>query len=472
MVAATGGTRALTLEDVRAATGGKLVGSIGADWKLTRLTTDSRNVRVGDLFVALRGDRFDGNDFLDEAIAQGASVVVCARSRSLDRRNVAFVEVDDTLRALGEIAAVHRRRYAIPIVAITGSNGKTTTKELLAAILNAAFGREAVLATKGNLNNLIGLPLTAVQLGPHHRVAVLEMGMNAPGEIARLTEIAQPTHGLITCIGSAHLEGLGSIEGVAAAKGELFAGMDASATAVVNLDDFRVVGAAERLRGRRRVGYGTGGVVFAENVRTDSLASASFDLHYGDETLPIALGLAGPHNVQNAVAAAACAYALGIEAPVVAEGLAGAEPPPMRVAVEELANGVRLVNDCYNANPDSMRAAFETLRSVGEGRPIVALGEMLELGPRAAELHAQTGRDVGALSPVLVCAMGSHAQAVCAGAREAGVAEDSLFASTSHEGVVERIGRVWRRGDAVLVKGSRGARMELVVEGLKRLAGS
>lgn len=466
----------LTFEQLaRAATGGGDGAAANAlagpeRWQLTGLTTDSRAVSAGDVFVALEGENFDGNDFIDAAIAGGASVVVCGEGRTLDRRDVVFIETADTLRALGDIAAAHRRTFDIAVVAITGSNGKTTTKELLRSICAVAHGDQRVLANVGNLNNLIGLPLTVMQLRPVHAVAILEMGMNAPGEIARLTEIARPTAGAITCVASAHLEGLGSLEGVAAAKGELFAGLGDDATAVVNLDDERVVGEARRLGKTGTVRFGTGGEVRAENVRAAALDCMSFDLVYGDAAFAVELPMAGRHNVANAVAAAACAYALGLPADIVARGLATVSPPPMRVAVEELANGARVVNDAYNANPDSLRAALATLDEAAAGRKLLALGEMLELGERAAELHREAGRAAATLHPVLVCALGAHAPEVCAGAREAGLGVDATVAADGHEQAARAIAEVWQPGDTILVKGSRGSRMECVVEELRRLA--
>lgn len=468
--------------ELATAAGSRPVGDRVEGWRVDHLTTDSRAARGGSVFVALVGENFDGNDFSDDAISRGARVVVCSRGRALDRRGVAFVEVDDTTRALGDIAAAHRRRFDIPVVAITGSNGKTTTKELLRSILAETYGEDAVLATAGNFNNLVGLPLTVMHLTARHRVAVLEMGMNAPGEIARLTEIARPTHGLITCVASAHLEGLGTIEGIARAKGELFAGLGPDATAVVNLDDARVAGLVRELHHGRNLRYGTGGSVHVGAVDEVSLARARFELVFEDvdgaresggaQRRIIELPLGGRHNTQNAVAAAACARSLGLTPDDIARGLAGAEPPPMRVAVETLANGVCIVNDAYNANPHSFTAALATLAEGAEGRAIVVLGEMLELGSQAAQLHCQAGRDAAGVDPVLLCALGEHAVDVARGAVEAGMTADRVLVSGSYADIARAIAGVWRSGDAVLVKGSRGARMERVVEEMRRLGGA
>jgi UDP-N-acetylmuramoyl-tripeptide--D-alanyl-D-alanine ligase len=377
------------------------------------------------------------------------------------------MEVDDTLHALGEIASVHRRHFHLPLAAITGSNGKTTTKELLRSILAVAHGAEHVLANPGNLNNLIGLPLTLMRLGPGHRAAAVEMGMNAPGEIARLTEIAAPTVGLVTSVGAAHLEGLGSIEGVAKAKGELYAGLPAHALAVVNVEDPWVVRIAERFAGRK-IGFGRGGDVRADCIEPLAIDRTRFHLVSDHGMAEVEIPLGGRHNVSNALGAAAAAMAMGIELEAIAEGLRAVTPPPMRMALEPLANGVAVVNDAYNANPSSLRAALDAMADLAPERLIVVLGEMLELGPQATELHAAAGRDVAALRPVLLCAMGHHAADLCAGAAAAGMHPASMVAAESHDAAAAAVARAWRTGDVVLVKGSRGAQMERVVEALRR----
>jgi UDP-N-acetylmuramoyl-tripeptide--D-alanyl-D-alanine ligase len=293
------------------------------------------------------------------------------------------------------------------------------------------------------------------------------MGMNAPGEIARLTEIATPTHGLITCVASAHLQGLGSLDGVAAAKGELFCGLDAEAMAVINTDDERVVRVARGFRGARRVRYGDRAEVRAENVASDSLSGSRFDLVYGSQRASVRVPLAGRHNVGNAVAAAACAYGLGLPLDVVVSGLAGVTVPPMRVGVETLANGVCIVNDAYNANPHSLAAALQTMAEAVPGRRILAIGGMLELGDQAAELHRAAGRAAAALAPVLLCAVGDHAQDLALGASEGGLPQSSIVVAADHERIARAIAAVWRAGDTVLVKGSRGSQMERVVSALR-----
>jgi UDP-N-acetylmuramoyl-tripeptide--D-alanyl-D-alanine ligase len=436
---------------------------------LNGVVTDSRALASGSVFFALVGERFDGHDFVDAAIQAGVGAVVVAAGRGVPGAHVPVLEVADTLTALGDLAAAWRRRFTMPVVAITGSNGKTTTKEIARSIFAAAFGAEQVLATAGNFNNLIGMPLTALHVSEAHRAAIFEMGMNEPGEIARMVEIAAPTIGLITCVAEAHLEGLGSIEGVAQAKGELFAGLPASAVAVVNDDDPHVAAQSQRFAGRV-LRFGTKAEVTAEAIELDGLSRATFRLCWDAQSVPVELCLGGRHNVWNAVGAAACAIAAGIDLETIARGLAAVEPPPMRFQAERLACGVHLVNDAYNANPGSVAASLGVLADAYSGRNVVVLGDMGELGPRAAALHEDIGRKAAAAKPRLLAALGEFASDILRGARKAGMPEEALFEGASHEATARAVANVWCEGDAVLVKGSRGSAMERVAEELERLA--
>jgi len=463
-------SRAATLGEAAAAMGAALDGDRSLSW--ARVSTDSRTAAGGDLFFCLRGPTFDAHDFLAQVASLGAAGVVCERGRGPRSGAAALgvLEVDDTLRALGDLAAWHRRGFSGPLIGVTGSNGKTTTKEMLRAILSAHHGDGRVLATRGNLNNLIGVPLTIFTLSASHTAAVIEMGMNVPGEIERLTEISAPTVGLITCVAEAHLEGLGSIEGVARAKGELFAGLSPSSIAVVNADDPNIVREAERFAGRR-ITFGGAGEVRAERLRCDRADASSFEIRSGRERAQVELPLGGRHNVHNALGAAAAAMATGIALATVARGLSQMNPPPMRMSAELLDNGVTLIDDAYNANPGSLGAALSTLGSL-PSRRIVVVGDMLELGPRAAELHRRVGEQSAAIEPALVCAYGNFAGDVAAGAQAAGLDAGRVRVCARHEDAAAEVARVWLPGDAVLVKGSRGSAMEKVVEALRELAGA
>ena len=458
----------LTADEIVAATGGRLAAGPGGA-TVHSVGTDSRRVEAGSLFVALRGERFDAHEFAREAAAAGAGALLVEREIDVASADVAVIVVGDSLRALGDLAAAWRARFDVPVVAITGSNGKTTTKDMLRSVLEAAYGKGAVLATKGNFNNLIGMPLTLLRLRPQHRAAVVEMGMNAPGEIARLTEIARPTVGAITCVGAAHLEGLGSIEAIARAKAELYRGLPDDAVAVVNVDDPLVRAEAAELGGER-VDFGDGGDPSASAVEAVAADRVSFSLGYASSTAAVVLPIGGRHNVTNALAAAGCARALGVELDCVVRGLESFTPPPMRLAPRVLDNGVLILNDAYNANPSSFDAALDTLTDHDGGRHLVVLGDMLELGDGAESWHRRAGRHAAERGAWMVVGVGEHAESVCAGADEAGL--ERAVACTDHEVAAGQIVAVWRRGDAVLVKGSRGSAMERVVEALEREAGA
>jgi UDP-N-acetylmuramoyl-tripeptide--D-alanyl-D-alanine ligase len=448
-----GSTMGWTGQEIATATGAA-AGVDAAAAACIAVSTDTRRLPAGALYVALRGEHHDGHAFAAAALAGGATAVLVDHLPPGVEPRRAFV-VPDTLRALGDLAAFTRRRWGGRVAAITGSNGKTTTKEMLAAIAEAATpGR--VLKTHGNENNLIGVPLTLFRLAGDEALAVIEMGMNAFGEIARLTEIATPDVGCITNVGPAHLEGLGDVAGVARAKGELFAGMTAQGVIAVNMDDAHVAAAAETFTGRR-VEFGRDRTVRAEAIDDRGADGVGFTLAIGAARAVVQLRAAGAHNVQNALAAAAVAHALGIGLEQIAAGLNAAEPPKMRMQVVRLANRVTLINDAYNANPASTQAALDAVaRAAGtRGRAIAVLGEMRELGPTSTALHAAVGAHAAAAGVAWLIAVGPQADAIAAGARAAGgiVVDECADAAAAAELIATR----WLAGDAVLVKGSRGA---------------
>ena len=466
----TGGSeQQWTLELALEATRGVLVGQHDRR-RFSGIGTDSRNLRAGELFLALKGDRFDGHDFISQVIEAGAAGVVAARDRWEARGGsplpAPIIVVEDTLNALGDLAAFWRKHHPVPLVAITGSNGKTTTKEMVAAVLARHC---PILKNQGNLNNLVGLPLTLLELTRAHEAAVVEMGMNHPGEIARLTQIAAPDVGLITNIHPAHLEGLGSIEGIQAAKGELFSGLSGRATIVVNLDDPRVVQLATPFPGRQ-VGFSTvdpaAHVTVAKIIGMDH-ESTRFILRLGDETREIRIHVAGRHHLANAVAAAAVAWALKIAPVDIAEGLASFRPFDKRMEILALAGLVHLINDTYNANPGSMTAALQTLRALkAGGRALAVLGDMLELGERSPELHREVGRVAAREGVDYLLAMGKQAHHLLGGAAEGGVPSERLIQGNDHGELAHKVRALMTPGAWVLVKGSRGMRMEKVVEAL------
>lgn len=446
-----------------------------------RVCTDTRQLAAGDLFVALRGERFDAHDFLEKAADLGAFGAVVERGRGAAvAGRLALFEVEDTLAALGDLAAFHRRRFeGLKIVAVTGSNGKTTTKELTAAALTAALGPG--LKTEGNLNNLVGVPLTLLRLTGEEAWAVVEMGMNAPGEIARLTELARPDVGVVTNAGPVHLEGLGTVDGVADAKAELYAGLEDGAAAVVNLDDPRLparaaaAGAGTRLR---RIGFGAGEAADLRlgDVVLDGDAGLAFEATlsdaFGGGRLPVRLPLLGAHNALNACAALAAAAALGADLPRAAAGLAEVQGVGRRLRRAVGPQGALVLDDCYNANLLSMEVAIQTAERLAlarGGRLIAALGDMLELGAHEAEMHRHLGEMAAASGVARLVAFGPRSAEAARAARGARGEGDWLLHTDDPAAAATFLADGLAREDVVLVKGSRGMAMERIVERLERL---
>ena len=429
--------------------------------------TDTRAPLKGGLFVALRGENFDGSNFLAQAVEGGAAgVLIPPDAVAKAPPGVAVLSSVDTGRALGALAAAWRRQLPdLRVVCITGSTGKTSTKELIAEVLAAAG---PTLKTEGNLNNEIGVPLTLLRLGPEHRYAAVECGMNHLGEIARLAAWADPDVGLVTNVGPVHLEGVGSLDGVAHAKGELFHALREKAIAVANADDGRVLQQA-RLSKRRLVTFGAS---YGADVRLISAHHQGLglrvELEFSGSRRAVDLKLIGTHNGGNAAAAAAVGVALGLDAETILRGLAKAVTPGRRMRPERMQNGALLIDDCYNANPSSMKAALLTLTHLvqGKGRAIAVLGDMLELGPTELDLHRDVGRfAAGAGLSLLVC-FGARAKALGEGAQEAGLSGESVeFVDDAGEAARLVQSRA-RPEDVVLVKGSRGMKMERISDAL------
>jgi UDP-N-acetylmuramoyl-tripeptide--D-alanyl-D-alanine ligase len=467
------GQAAFGLDEVLAATGGELV-RLGARTNFPGVTTDTRGLRAGELFVAIRGDAHDGHDFLADAAQHGAGAVLVERAHAEQPLPCGVIAVRDTLSALGDLAVFHRRRHRPRIVAVTGSNGKTTTKEMLAAILERAFGPGRVLRTTGTQNNLVGLPLTLLRLGGAEQAAILELGMNGPGEIWRLAQIAEPDVGVITCVAPAHLEGLGSIHGVAEAKAELYRRLRPSATAVVNADDPLVLASARAFPGRK-VAFGTAEgpelAVGARAIADHGLDGTEFHLVVERRDVPVRLAVPGRHNVTNALAAAAAAHALGVGIEAVQAGLEAFQPPGMRMEVTHLPTGVTVLNDAYNANPASMAAALRTLAASRGRRRVAVLGEMRELGAESEPAHHEVGVAAAGANVDALFLLGEHAEQVRTGAESGGLPAERIAVATSHEELADRLLAYCRPGDLVLLKGSRGAAMEQVLRRLQDAGG-
>ncbi|MFZ5445431.1 MAG: UDP-N-acetylmuramoyl-tripeptide--D-alanyl-D-alanine ligase [Myxococcota bacterium] len=445
--------------EVVQATGARKTRS-GAALAFEGVCTDTRALTPGCLFVALKGERFDGHDFLAQAVAGGAAGVVVSQPVSGLEANV--YEVSDTLHALGRLARLHRDRFSSPVVAVTGSNGKTTTKELVAAILAT---RGPALKTQGNLNNEIGVPLTLFNLEPTHVAAVIEMGMNHAGEISRLADIARPDAGLITIVQPAHLEGLGSLEGVARAKGELFRGLLPGTTAVVNLDDARVAAQAKGLAAKTLTyGRAPGADVRLTSVEPHGRDGLTLHVAWQGREHVVALRLVGDHNAMNATGAFALALAAGYTPEECVRGLEAAQAHARRLQIVDAPHGVTVVDDCYNANPASMSAALRTVQELAHaGRAVAVLGDMLELGAEETAEHTAMGL-TASHHAALLALFGPRMKHAYAQAQQR--LGDRVRHFEDVGALVAWLQQELQANDFVLVKGSRGMRLERVVEAL------
>ena len=471
--------------ELLAATGGALRSAATAT-EASGVSTDSRTLAPGELFVALAGPReqpvrivLDGHRFLGAALRRGAWGVL-VEEQALRRDEVAdelaawpgraVIAVPDSLRALGDLAAYHRRRMPARIVGITGSNGKTTTKEMTAAI---AAERWRVLRTEGNLNNLVGLPLTLLGLEAGHEVAVVEMGMSHAGEISRLAEIAAPQVGVVTNVGPVHLEGVGSLAGVAAAKAEILEGIQPGGAAVLNADDPSTPALAARWSGKLvSFGLRAAADVRAEAVEPTPRGTAFTLLLASGCSARVRMPWIGEHNVRNALAAAAAAECLGADCAQISAGLEKARPAAMRFEVGTIPPGVTVVNDAYNANPASMQAALAAFaRLPAAGRRALVLGDMLELGAAAPAEHRDLGMAAAAAAPELLLAVGAFADEVAGGARGAGLPPSAIVTAPDADAAAALLADWLRPGDLVLLKGSRGVRLERVLDRLRAAGG-
>ncbi len=427
----------------------------GADAEVLRVSTDSRTILPGDLFIALRGEKFDGGAFAAQALQQGAAGVVLDRAQA--PAIAAAIRVDDTRLALGKLAAGWRARFRLPVVAITGSNGKTTVKEMLAAILRAEAGSDAaVLNTEGNLNNDIGLPLMLLRLRATHQFAVLEMGMNHAGEIDYLTHLARPDVALVNNALAAHIGFLGSLENIARAKGEIFAGLTDAGIAVFNADS-AYAGLWRELNVRRSMlDFGLTPAAIHGRYRPDGFGSM-LTIALPNAELEVELRVPGEHNVMNALAAAAAAFALDVSHRSIVAGLAGFGGIKGRLQRTAALHGSTFIDDTYNANPDSVRAALAVLAQQ-PGRKLLVLGDMGELGSDAAAMHAQIGLAARAAGVERLLALGELTKET-AGAFGAGAMHferiQELLAELENELAPDT---------TVLVKGSRFMQMERVVK--------
>ncbi|UXY17267.1 UDP-N-acetylmuramoyl-tripeptide--D-alanyl-D-alanine ligase [Chitiniphilus purpureus] len=442
----------LTLRETALALEGQLTGD--AELAFLRVTTDSRDVQPGDLFVALQGERFDGHDFVAGALADGAVAALVARPTGA----LAEVVVPDTQVALTRLAAYWRNKLDPTVIAVTGSNGKTTVKEMIAKVLAAHTGPDAVLATRGNLNNHIGVPLTLLSLRAAHRYAVVEMGMNHFGEIAALTALARPDIALVNNAGAAHLEALGSVEGVARAKGEIFGGLAADGIAIINADDAYAELWSRLAAGRKQITFGINAAEISARDIAHAAHESRFILDAPLDDAPVTLPAPGLHNVRNALAAAAVGYALRMPIAVIAQALGSYAGVNGRLQSKAAFNGARLIDDTYNANPDSMKAAIDVL-TAAPGPTLLVLGDIGEVGEQAALLHAEVGAYARQRGVDALFTLGVQMRHAAAAFGEAQHFDDL-------QALVQAVRAALPPHGTVLVKGSRFMRMERVVAAL------
>jgi len=432
------------------------------------VSTDTRALKPGDCFVPLTGETNDGHDFIPHALAKNVGAVLASRRdiESMIPRDVALIRVVDTLYGLGELARYQRGKHSIPVIGITGSNGKTSTKEMIAAILGV---KHNVHKNAGNFNNLIGVPLTLLSLEPHHQAAVIEMGINVFGEMQRLVEIVKPTTGLVTNIHPAHLQGLESQEHILEEKGRLLTSLSSDDVAIINLDDDRLRSFSKRLKART-VTYSLADenaqIRLAGRVEIERGVS-TFPVALESKVVPVRLAVLGAHQVQNALAAAAVAYGMGESIENIVEGLSRHRPVHQRMEIHQLRDGTVLVDDTYNANPMSMTAAARAVVEASRGKPVIfVLGEMREMGAEGPRLHWEVGSKIGTMKVAKLFTLGALAAELNRGARESGMPEQACHHASDHEEIIQLLRDLKIRDSWILVKGSRGMTMELVVQGL------
>lgn len=426
----------------------------------TGISTDTRTLVPGNLFFAIRGEQFDGHDYIDVALRKGAAGVVVSKPHS----SALAIQVEETVKSLGELTSAWRKKFTLPLIALTGSNGKTTTKNMIASVLGAT--EKPVLFTQGNLNNHIGVPLTLANLDTSHAYAVIEMGMNHLGEISYLSQLALPDIALITNAGPCHLEGVGGeISGVAKAKGEIFEGLSDNGVAIINQDDAFAGYWKNLIKDRKKpIRLVTFGFDASAEVRAEQKTLDQFILHHKDQTISISLKLCGKHNVYNALAAAAVGLVNKLSLVQIKQGLENITPAKGRMEIKSGVNEVTLIDDTYNANPLSLKAAIETVKSLENvEKKILILGDMRELGEQSIKLHEECGQFAKANGIDVLWATGDLSRHAVSG-----FGGNARFFDTQSELIKALLENpeLLNKNNLILVKGSRSMAMEKVVEAL------
>ncbi len=454
----------LKVRELLEATGGRLIqGDLKRE--ISGISTDSRKIKRDELFVALKGLRYDGQDFLQEALDKGACGILVSTSPITDHRLPITILVRNTLKALGQIAKYYREKFDLPVVAVTGSTGKTTTKDMIASILSLEL---SVLKTQGNFNNEVGVPLTLFRLSRKHEVAVLELGMSALGEIERLTRISSPKIGVMTNVGEVHLQYLGNVERVALAKAELMYTLGKDDVAILNIDDPYVRDMRKGIKARIfTYGIRRRAQVKAQKIENLREEGMKFTLRIEKGDFPLHLRCLGYHNIYNALAAAAATHALGMKKEMIQEGLSQFQPLVGRMRIMRMG-GLTILDDTYNASPKSFIAAIETLRDLSpKGRKILVTGDMLELGERAPRAHKETGIYVAhsGIDTLITC--GNLAGYIAQGAIGAGMEKRRIVSCQNKRETGDKLLSLAKEGDTILIKGSHATGMEEIIKKLK-----
>lgn len=452
----------LNLAELARAVNCKSIEDADAELSFNSVSTDTRKIEKGDIFIALKGERFDAHDFLEEAVKRGAQALIV--NRKIEKvLGVPQLVVGDTLEALQSLANYNRISFDVPLVGITGSNGKTTTKDMVAAVLGQKY---QTLKTKGNFNNEIGLPLTLLELDETYQAAVLEMGMSGLGEIDLLGRIARPNIVIITNIGETHLEKLGSVENIALAKSEILNHLDDKGLAIFNGEDQLIQKVAANFQGKKLFyGFESKFDCWAEDINTVDNKGQSFIINLNGEKHEIFLPILGKHNILNAMAAVLVGTRLGLNIQDIKLGLESLKLTSMRLEIIEREN-FTVINDAYNASPVSMKASIKILKEMGSNtRTIAVLGDMYELGDRTEEGHREVGEAVAGEGIELLIGVGNLAKYIVEGAKAGGLSENRLFHVSNNQEARELLGKIGRKGDLVLLKGSRGMKMEEIIQG-------
>ena len=451
----------LTLNEIKEATGGELVRAAGVELALTGITTDSRKAGDGILFVPLAGERFDGHDFIDGAFEAGSPAALTHKDDIAAPPGRAIVRVADTKRALGDIARYYKRKYNVPTASVTGSVGKTTTKDLMCAVLSERY---KTLKTPNNFNNDIGVPLTIFGLEKEHEAAVIELGMNHFGEIEYLASIAEPDVAVITNIGMSHIENLGSQEGIFKAKMEIAERFTEKNTLIVNGDDkFLKTVTSDKYR-VIRFGLDKSNDVYAEDIISKGLSGIEFTVVNGKDRFKAEVTLPGIHNVYNALAAVCTGMCFGLSADECAAGLRNCEYTSSRLEIIE-HKGIEVINDCYNSSPSSVRAALDVQKNTSQKRRVAILGDVLEMGEFAAKAHYEMGTYVAVCGTDALVTVGENARHIAEGAAAAGMEDIVSYGDT--DAAVKDIEKLVCPGDSVLVKASHGMDFYKITEAIK-----